>query len=71
MRKAWVQRRGAGLAYNWEQRVITKEKKERIKNIIEKNRSKKPSERAYLIFCKVYFFKGWALLLLTQGTGFP
>lgn len=48
-----------------------KGKKERIKNIIEENRSKKKSERAYLIFCKVYFFKGWALLLLTQGIGFP
>jgi len=40
VRKAWVQR-GAGLAYNWKQRVITMEKKERIKNIIEKNRVKK------------------------------
>lgn len=66
-----MQRRGAGLAYNWEQRVITKEKKERIKTITEKNRSKKSSERAYPIFCKVYFLKGWALLLLTQGLGFP
>lgn len=47
-----------------------KEKKERIKIIIEKSRNKTNSESAYPIFCKVYFFKGWPLLLLTQGIGF-
>lgn len=47
-----------------------KQKKERIKIIIEKSRNETNSERAYPIFCKVYSFKGWALLLLTQGIGF-
>lgn len=53
-----MQRRGAGLAYNWEQRVITKEKKERIKTITEKNRSKKAVREPILFSARSTFLKG-------------
>lgn len=79
--KAWVQRRGDGLVYSWGQSVITKWKKDlkiKWRKIEGKNprqphtkRKKKTQESPPSFLQGLAFFKGWALLLLTQGIGFP
>lgn len=53
--------------------------KERFKNKIEKNRRKNLNTHTHknngkeptLFSARFRFLKGWALLLLTQGIGFP